>query len=39
MNPINLIFPKKAKLIDSLNNEPLAKEFVEKLKTAKNISK
>ena len=35
---VNLIYPKKGKLIESLNDEPLSKEFVSQLKTAKNIS-
>ena len=39
MKPINLIYPKKGKLIDSLNDEPLSKEFLENLKKATKISK
>lgn len=38
MDSIDLIYPKKGKLIDSLENEPLSKEFLQKLKTAKKIS-
>ena len=38
MDAVNLIYPKKGKLIDSLNNDPLSKDFLEKLKSAKKIS-
>lgn len=38
MEAVNLIYPKRGKLIDSLNNEPLSKEFLAKLSKAKRIS-
>lgn len=38
MESADLIFPKKGKLIDSLENEPLAVKFLEKLKSTTRIS-
>ena len=39
MQAVDLIYPKKEIKIDSLEDNPLSKDFLEKLKQAKRISK
>lgn len=39
MQAVNLIYPKKEIKIDSLEDNPLSKDFLETLKKAKRISK